>query len=121
MKPWDLTWEARSFNLEEQDASPWLVCVTSSWHDLFLAREVLKTKPTSIGLWNILIQAFTCSERVEVPRPKSLRVEAHQGWESLTGRLKEIGIKLVKTCDLDYPDGFPEWIDSEWQKWQHRT
>jgi hypothetical protein len=47
-------------------------------------------------------------------------VEANQGWEALKAQLKEIGITLMKTKDLEYPDGFPEWMDDEWLKWKHR-
>jgi hypothetical protein len=118
VKSWDLVWEARSFSLEKEGHSPWLVCITYSWQNLFLAREVFEMKPTSTDLWNILVQAIQSSETNHFPKPKTLRVEPDQGWEQVTDRLKGIGIKLIRTNDLDYPDGFLEWMDSVWQDWQ---
>lgn len=43
---WELVWEARSYNFGEEDDPLWLACITCSWYDLILARNVFEKKPT---------------------------------------------------------------------------
>src|SRR5712692_7509147 len=109
---WELVWEARSFNFGDAADPLWLVCVTCSWRDMFLARKVFKTEPTPSALWDVLLEAMQRPETGEPHRPKRLMVEANQGWEALQGQLREIGITLLRTKDLEYPDGFPEWTNA---------
>jgi hypothetical protein len=118
---WELVWEARCINFGEDIDPLWYVCVTCSWKDMFLARKVFENKPTVSELWDVLHEAIQRPETGEPHRPKRLMVAANQGWEALKGELKKIGIVLLRTKNLDYPDGFPESIDNVWQEWQRRT
>ena len=112
-------WEARCFRIGPDDENwPWLVCITYNRYNLFLAREVLKTEPTSNELWNTILQAVNCSAARGVPPPKTLIAEPGLIWDSLKRQLGEIGIELAKSHHLLYPDGFPEWVDAVWQDWQ---
>jgi len=87
---------------------------------MFLVRKTFETKPTASELWNVLLVAMQRPESREPHRPKRLMVAANEGWEALKGQLEEIGIVLVKTKDLDYPDGYPEWINDARQESERR-
>jgi hypothetical protein len=115
---WELVWEARSLNFGEEDDPLWLVCVTCSSRDAFLTRKVFQTEPTASELWDVLLEAMQRPETGEPHPPMVLMVGANQGWEALKRQLKEMGIVLLKTKDLEYPDGFPEWMNDVWLEWQ---
>ena len=115
-------WEARCFQVSDEADSPWLICVTCSWYDIFLARKVVQHKPTPNVLWNVLIEAIVRPEIDEPHRPKQLIVErSDDTWKHLKSNLAKMGIKLVSRKEVDFPDGFPEWCDWEWQKWEKRA
>jgi hypothetical protein len=114
---WELFWEARSFKLGEGENSPSVVCITCSWRDCFLARKVVKNKPTPSELWEMVLTAIQRPLTGEPQRPKRLLVKPNEGWGYLRRRLTKIGIRLVTKKDLDFPDGFPEWLDAVWQAW----
>jgi hypothetical protein len=118
---WELIWEASCVNHGVAIDPLWYVCITCSWYDMFLVRKVFETEPTAGELWDVLLEAMERPETCQRHRPKRLMVAANQGWEALKGQLDEIGIVLVKTKDLDYPDGYPEWMDDVWQEWRRRT
>ena len=90
----------------------WIVCVTCAWHDQFLARKILKRKPSPSALRRILLDAMKRPETGEPCQPERLMVKPKQGWEILRPQLAKIGITLLVTKDLEYPDGFPEWLDA---------
>jgi hypothetical protein len=115
---WELAWEAQSFNCGEEGDPLWLVCVTCFWTDSILARRVFAKEPTPDDLWEVLLEAMERPETSEPRQPKRLMVRPGEGWEALRRKLEGIGITLVRTKDLDCPDGLPEWIDSVWTTWE---
>ena len=108
---WELVWEARSLNVGEATDPICVVCVTCSLEDLFLARKVFDTQPTPSALWEVLIEAMHHPETGKPRRPKRLMVQGKQGWKRLKARLRDVGINLMIKKELEYPDGFPEWIN----------
>lgn len=91
--------------IAKQPLRPWLVLVMSQTNDLVLTHHIGNQAPTSAHLWDYLTNAMQEPRAGEPHRPTVIQVPGHAAWEELRPHLKEIGVDLVPTDDLDFLNG----------------
>jgi tetratricopeptide (TPR) repeat protein len=80
---------------------PWVVLVTSRSNDLVLAHQMPEEMPSTVLLWDALVQAMQHPAAGTPHRPTELQVRPEERWEALKPHLDEIGVGLAVAEELD--------------------